>query len=186
MIIFATALMLAGVGADLRHDFSDCLKQASAQARNQKVGVEGFVAFARTNCASAEAPFQASLVSTDVSHGMSKRILPGVKGFTTISGRRRAIGTKTPRRGYGNRQPGNGFSRCTVGPLSIQRRPAGPPACSSHPTWSSIPAPTSDPVPKRRIPRPSACAWPVPRTNGGCPARTGIGRRNSVRGPERR
>lgn len=73
MIIFATALMLAGVGADLRHDFSDCLKQASAQARNQKVGVEGFVAFARTNCASAEAPFQASLVSTDVSHGMSKK-----------------------------------------------------------------------------------------------------------------
>lgn len=73
MIIFAAALMLAGAGADLRHDFSDCLKQASAQARNQKVGVEGFVAFAKTNCANTEAPFQASLVSANVSHGMSKK-----------------------------------------------------------------------------------------------------------------
>ena len=73
MIIFAAALMLGGAGADVRHDFSDCLKQASAQARNQKVGVEGFIAFAKTNCANAEAPFQASLVTANVSHGMSKK-----------------------------------------------------------------------------------------------------------------
>ena len=73
MIIFAAALLAAGAGADLRHDFADCLKQASAQARNQKVGVDGFVAFAKTNCAGSEAPFQASLVSANVSHGMSKK-----------------------------------------------------------------------------------------------------------------
>ena len=73
MIIFAAALMVAGAGADLRHDFSDCLRQASTQALNQKVGVQGFVAFARTNCTSSEAPFEASLVSANVSHGMSKK-----------------------------------------------------------------------------------------------------------------
>jgi hypothetical protein len=73
MIGFVVAAMLAGAGADLRHDFSDCLKQASAQARNQKVGIDGFVAFVRSNCATAESPFQASLVSANVSHGMSKK-----------------------------------------------------------------------------------------------------------------
>lgn len=73
MIIFAAAFLLAGAGADLRHDFSDCLKQASTQARNQKVGVEGFVAFAKTNCAGSEAPFEASLTTANISHGMSKK-----------------------------------------------------------------------------------------------------------------
>ena len=73
MIIFAAALMLGGAGADFRHDFSDCLKQASVQARNAKVGVEGFVAFAKTNCANVQTPFQASLVTANVSHGMSKK-----------------------------------------------------------------------------------------------------------------
>ena len=73
MIGLFVAAMVAGSGADLRHDFTACLKQASNQALNQKVGVEGFIAFARTNCANAEAPFQASLATVNVSHGMSKK-----------------------------------------------------------------------------------------------------------------
>jgi hypothetical protein len=73
MIGLFVAAMLAGAGADLRHDFSACLKQASTQALNQKVGVEGFIAFARSNCAAAQAPFEASLTTANVSHGMSKK-----------------------------------------------------------------------------------------------------------------
>lgn len=73
MIGLFVAAMLAGAGADLRHDFADCLKQASTRARNEKVGVEGFVAYAKTNCANAQSPFQSSLVSANVSHGMSKK-----------------------------------------------------------------------------------------------------------------
>ena len=72
MIVFVAAMLLAGAG-DSRHDFTQCLKEAASKAVNQKIGADGFVAFARTNCAAAEAPFAASLTSANVSHGMSKR-----------------------------------------------------------------------------------------------------------------
>ena len=72
-MIMLIAMMIAGGGADLRHDFADCLKQAANKAQREKVGADTFVDYARTNCASAEAPFQASLVSSNVSHGMSKK-----------------------------------------------------------------------------------------------------------------
>lgn len=66
-------MMLAGSGADARHDFAECLKQADSKAQMQKIGADGFVAFAQTTCSSAQAPFESSLVSSNVSHGMSKK-----------------------------------------------------------------------------------------------------------------
>jgi hypothetical protein len=73
MIGIVVTMLLAGAGADLRRDFATCLKQASSKAQTEKVAADGFVAFARTTCASTEAPFQASLTTTNVSHGMSKK-----------------------------------------------------------------------------------------------------------------
>jgi hypothetical protein len=75
MIVFVAAMMLAGAdaGADLRHEFVECLKGALTQAKSQKMGVDGFVTFAKTTCAASEAPFKASLVSANVSHGMSRK-----------------------------------------------------------------------------------------------------------------
>ena len=72
-MIMLIAMMLAGSGADARHDFADCLKQADSKALTQKIDAEGFVTFARTNCANVEGPFQSSLISANVSHGMSKK-----------------------------------------------------------------------------------------------------------------
>jgi hypothetical protein len=73
MIVIVAAMMLAGADGDVRHDFVECLKGALTQAKNQKMGVEGFVAFAKTTCATSETPFKASLISADVSHGMSRK-----------------------------------------------------------------------------------------------------------------
>lgn len=73
MIGIVLAMMVAGSGADARHDFAECLKQADSKAQTQKVGADGFVDFARTSCASAQQPFEASLVDSNVSHGMSKK-----------------------------------------------------------------------------------------------------------------
>lgn len=73
MIVIAAALLLAGADADLRHNFVSCLKNAATQAQQQKVAADGFVAFARTTCASAEEPFKASLVSANAQHGMSRK-----------------------------------------------------------------------------------------------------------------
>ena len=58
--IFVT-MLLAGAGADLRHDFADCLKQADSKAQTQKLAAEGFIAFAKTTCAGSQAPFESSL-----------------------------------------------------------------------------------------------------------------------------
>jgi hypothetical protein len=73
MIVIAAALLLAGSGADVRQSFVSCLKSAATQAQQQKIAADAFVAFARTNCASAEEPFKASLVSANVQHGMSRK-----------------------------------------------------------------------------------------------------------------
>ncbi len=70
--IFVT-MLLAGAGADLRHDFADCLKQADSKAQTQKLAAEGFIAFAKTTCAGSQAPFESSLTSANISHGMSKK-----------------------------------------------------------------------------------------------------------------
>ena len=70
--IFVT-MLLAGAGADLRHDFADCLNQADSKAQTQKLAAEGFIAFAKTTCAGSQAPFESSLTSANISHGMSKK-----------------------------------------------------------------------------------------------------------------
>ena len=73
MIVLVAAAMLAGSDVDLRHSFVTCLKTAASEAQRQKVGADGFVAFARTACAGSEEPFKAALISADVQHGMSRK-----------------------------------------------------------------------------------------------------------------
>ena len=73
MIGIVVTMLLAGAGADLRHDFADCLKQADVKAQNQKIAAEGFVDFARTTCSTAAAPFEAALTTANVKNGMSKK-----------------------------------------------------------------------------------------------------------------
>jgi hypothetical protein len=73
MISVIVTLLIAGSGADLRHDFADCLKQADAKAQNQKIAPDAFVDFARTTCSTAADPFEASLTTVNVKNGMSKK-----------------------------------------------------------------------------------------------------------------
>ena len=73
MIGLVVSMLIAGTGADLRHDFAECLKQADSRAQNQKIAAEGFVDFAKTTCSTSAAPFEASLTSANVSHGMSRK-----------------------------------------------------------------------------------------------------------------
>lgn len=75
MITIVIAAMLGGAdpGASSIHNFMQCLHQADADARSQKVVPDGFVAFAKQHCASVETPYHASLVGEDVSHGMSHK-----------------------------------------------------------------------------------------------------------------
>lgn len=73
MIGIVVSMLIAGSGADLRHDFADCLKQADAKAQNQKIAAEGFVDFARTTCSTAAEPFEAQLTTTNVKNGMSRK-----------------------------------------------------------------------------------------------------------------
>jgi hypothetical protein len=72
-IVVAAMLAMAGNGADTRHDFVQCLKQASTDAKSQKIAADGFVEFAKNACVTVEAPFRSTLVSADVSHGMSRK-----------------------------------------------------------------------------------------------------------------
>lgn len=59
--------------ADLRVTFIECLKSAMTQAKAQKVTLDGYVDFARSNCSQSLDPFRASLVKSNVSHGMSRK-----------------------------------------------------------------------------------------------------------------
>ena len=70
--IFVT-MLLAGTGADLRHDFAECLKQADTRAQTQKIAAEGFVDFVRTTCSTAAAPFEAALTTANIKNGMTKK-----------------------------------------------------------------------------------------------------------------
>lgn len=71
--VIAFAVMLAAGSGDARHDFVVCLKDASSQAKTQKIASDAFEAFARTNCAAVSEPFKSQLVAADVQHGMSRK-----------------------------------------------------------------------------------------------------------------
>jgi hypothetical protein len=75
MITIVIAAMLGGAGteADLRHNFVQCLKTSVEQAKTQKVAIDGYVAFARSTCATSGSPFKAALINADVQHGMSHK-----------------------------------------------------------------------------------------------------------------
>lgn len=72
-IVVAALIGSADPSAALIHDFNQCLRQAGSDAQLQKIAPDAFVAFARAHCATAEAPYRASLVSEDVKHGMSHK-----------------------------------------------------------------------------------------------------------------
>lgn len=73
MIGLVVTMLMAGSGADLRHDFAECLNLAGAKAQNQKIAADGFVDFARAACSTAAAPFESALTNTNVKNGMSKK-----------------------------------------------------------------------------------------------------------------
>lgn len=75
MITIVVAALLGGAdpGATFIHNFMQCLHEADANARSQKVAPDSYTAFARQHCTSSEAPYKSSLVSEDVKHGMSHK-----------------------------------------------------------------------------------------------------------------
>lgn len=72
-IVFAGMLAGADPSAPFIHNFLECLHQVDADARSQKVAPDAFDAFAKQRCASVQGAYQASLVTEDVSHGMSHK-----------------------------------------------------------------------------------------------------------------
>ena len=75
MITILIAGMVAGAdpSATYIRNFMQCLHDVDSDARSQKLAPEAFDAFARQHCASVEAPYKASVVTEDVSHGMSHK-----------------------------------------------------------------------------------------------------------------
>jgi len=75
MITIVIAGLVAGAdpSATAIHNFIECLHQVDADARSQKVAPDTFDSFAKQHCASVEGAYHASLVSEDVSHGMSHK-----------------------------------------------------------------------------------------------------------------
>ena len=73
IVIAAAMLFVAADQGSLRRSFAECLKQANSEAKAQNLVPDGFVAFARTKCTGVADPFQSSLTSANVSHGMSKK-----------------------------------------------------------------------------------------------------------------
>jgi len=75
MITILIAGMVAGADPSAAYirNFMQCLHDVDSDARSQKVAPDGFDAFARQHCASVETPYKASLVTEDVSHGMSHK-----------------------------------------------------------------------------------------------------------------
>ena len=75
MITIVIAALVAGAdpSATYIHDFMQCLRKADSDAKSQKIAPEAFIAFARQHCATAESPYQASLISEDVKHGMAHK-----------------------------------------------------------------------------------------------------------------
>jgi hypothetical protein len=75
MITILIAGMLAGAdpSATYIRNFMECLRDVDSEARSQKVAPDGFDAFARQHCANVETPYKASIVTEDVSHGMSRK-----------------------------------------------------------------------------------------------------------------
>ena len=75
MITIVIAALLGGADASAAtiHNFIQCLRQTESEAKSQNVPPDGFVAFARQHCGSAEAPYKSALTSDDVQHGMSHK-----------------------------------------------------------------------------------------------------------------
>jgi hypothetical protein len=75
MITIVVAALLGGAdpGATFIHNFMQCLHEADANARSQKVAPDSYTAFARQHCSNPQESYHASLVSEDVKHGMSHK-----------------------------------------------------------------------------------------------------------------
>lgn len=76
MISIVIAAMLGGAAdpADTYiHSFVECLHQADADARSQKIAPDGYAAFVRQHCSSPQESYHASLVTEDEKHGMSHK-----------------------------------------------------------------------------------------------------------------
>jgi hypothetical protein len=76
VLLSSTAILLAGLQAGInapRAAFTDCLKEASKKATAEKVPVDGFGAYLKTNCSSQSDAFKAASVKFDVKNGISRK-----------------------------------------------------------------------------------------------------------------
>ena len=68
------AAMVQTAAADnARTALRTCIKQAAAQAKTQKLPADGFTAFVRQQCASAEATLKSAIWAFDSKNKVSKR-----------------------------------------------------------------------------------------------------------------
>ncbi|GAA4757818.1 hypothetical protein GCM10023264_27500 [Sphingomonas daechungensis] len=70
--IWAAAFQTAAAN-DARTAFRACLKQASAEAKDQKVATDAFSAFARQKCSAQESGFKSAIWAFDSKNKMSKK-----------------------------------------------------------------------------------------------------------------
>jgi hypothetical protein len=76
MIVAFVALMAAPIDTAAkapRTAFAECLKQALAEARTQKVAADAFDAFARTQCATTEDALKKAVMAIDVRNGIARK-----------------------------------------------------------------------------------------------------------------
>ena len=73
IMFVAAAMMAQGGTADTRSAYVSCLRDAVVSAKGANVGLEGFKAYARKTCATAEGGFKSKLVSFNVKNGMSRK-----------------------------------------------------------------------------------------------------------------
>jgi hypothetical protein len=75
-LLAASAIYLTGLQAVINAPttaFKDCLKSASSKAASDKVGADGFDAYARTACTAQLGALKSALVGFDVKNGMSHK-----------------------------------------------------------------------------------------------------------------
>jgi hypothetical protein len=77
VFVMSSVIMLAAVQSaatnSARDAFRNCIKEAAAQAKTNKVGADAFEGFAKTHCTAQQANFIAAMWSFDAKNKVSKK-----------------------------------------------------------------------------------------------------------------
>ena len=71
-VILLAAVQSAGTN-NARDAFRNCIKEAAAQAKTNKVGADAFEGFAKTHCTAQQASFIAAMWAFDSKNKVSKK-----------------------------------------------------------------------------------------------------------------